>query len=133
MEFIDLKAQYAKLQAGIDVRIRTVLGHGQFVMGPEVAELEERLAARTGCQHCVACSSGTDALLIALMALGVGQGDEVVEDGLGLSKGKNRREEHRSHQRQAHKQKHWNGRILAWHKQSSPQKEFWLAMEVRAD
>ena len=76
MEFIDLKAQYAKLQAGIDARIRTVLGHGQFVMGPEVAELEERLAARTGCQHCVACSSGTDALLIALMALGVGAGDE---------------------------------------------------------
>jgi UDP-2-acetamido-2-deoxy-ribo-hexuluronate aminotransferase len=78
LEFIDLKAQYAKLQAGIDARIRTVLGHGQFVMGPEVAELEERLAARTGCQHCVACSSGTDALLIALMALGVGAGDEVV-------------------------------------------------------
>jgi UDP-2-acetamido-2-deoxy-ribo-hexuluronate aminotransferase len=78
VEFIDLKAQYAKLQAGIDARMRAVLAHGQFILGPEVAELEERLAARTGSQHCVACSSGTDALLIALMALGVGAGDEVV-------------------------------------------------------
>jgi UDP-2-acetamido-2-deoxy-ribo-hexuluronate aminotransferase len=78
VEFIDLKAQYAILQEKIDARIRAVLGHGQFILGPEVAELEQRLAARTGSTHCVACSSGTDALLIALMALGVGRGDEVV-------------------------------------------------------
>ncbi len=78
MEFIDLKAQYALLQDSIDARIRAVLGHGHFILGPEVAELEQRLATRTGSHHCVACSSGTDALLIALMALGVGQGDEVV-------------------------------------------------------
>ena len=78
VEFIDLKAQYALLQESIDARIRAVLRHGHFILGPEVAELEQRLAARTGSQHCVACSSGTDALLIALMALGVGQGDEVV-------------------------------------------------------
>ena len=58
--------------------MRAVLAHGQFILGPEVTELEQRLAARTGSQHCVACSSGTDALLIALMALGVGAGDEVV-------------------------------------------------------
>ena len=78
MEFIDLKAQYALLQAQIDARIRAVLQHGQYVMGPEVTELEKQLAARTGSGHCIACSSGTDALLIALMALGVGAGDEVV-------------------------------------------------------
>lgn len=78
MEFIDLKAQYAILREKIDTRIHSVLAHGQFIMGPEVAELEQRLAARAGAKHCVACSSGTDALLIALMALGVGPGDEVV-------------------------------------------------------
>jgi UDP-2-acetamido-2-deoxy-ribo-hexuluronate aminotransferase len=78
VEFIDLKAQYAKLQENIDARMRAVLAHGQYILGPEVTELETRLAARTGSRHCVACSSGTDALLIALMALGVGAGDEVV-------------------------------------------------------
>jgi UDP-2-acetamido-2-deoxy-ribo-hexuluronate aminotransferase len=78
VEFIDLKAQYALLQNGIDARMRAVLKHGQFILGPEVAELEGRLAARTSSQHCVACSSGTDALLLALMALGVGRGDEVI-------------------------------------------------------
>ena len=78
MDFIDLKAQYSLLQERIDARMRAVLEHGQFIMGPEVAELEERLAARTGSAHCVSCSSGTDALLIALMALGVAPGDEVI-------------------------------------------------------
>ena len=78
MEFIDLKAQYAGLKSSIDARIQTVLNHGQFIMGPEVGELEARLAARTGSHYCIGCSSGTDALLIALMALGVGPGDEVV-------------------------------------------------------
>jgi UDP-2-acetamido-2-deoxy-ribo-hexuluronate aminotransferase len=78
LDFIDLKAQYALLQETIDARMRTVLQHGQYVMGPEVAELETQLAARTGARHCIACSSGTDALLIALMALGVGAGDEVI-------------------------------------------------------
>jgi UDP-2-acetamido-2-deoxy-ribo-hexuluronate aminotransferase len=78
VEFIDLKVQYALLQENIDARIRAVLGHGRYIMGPEVAELEQRLAKRTGSNHCIACSSGTDALLIALMALGIGPGDEVV-------------------------------------------------------
>ncbi len=78
MEFVDLKAQYRLLQAGIDARMRAVLEHGQYILGPEVGELEERLAARTGSAHCISCSSGTDALLIAMMALGVGPGDEVV-------------------------------------------------------
>lgn len=78
MEFIDLKTQYQQLKSSIDARIHDVLQHGQFIMGPEVAQLEESLAARTGSRHCIACSSGTDALLIALMALGVGPDDEIV-------------------------------------------------------
>ena len=78
MEFIDLKAQYAALKDSIDARIHRVLEHGQYIMGPEVKELEERLAAYTGAKHCVTVASGTEALLIAMMALGVKSGDEVV-------------------------------------------------------
>jgi UDP-2-acetamido-2-deoxy-ribo-hexuluronate aminotransferase len=78
MEFIDLKTQYRRIESRVNERIAAVLRHGQFIMGPEVAELEARLAARTGSAHCICCSSGTDALLIALMALGIGAGDEVV-------------------------------------------------------
>lgn len=78
MQFIDLKTQYARQKELIDHRIHAVLDHGQYIMGPEVAELEEQLAAWTNSRACIACSSGTDALLIALMALGIGAGDEVV-------------------------------------------------------
>src|SRR5271155_4790357 len=78
MEFIDLKAQYRDIKVSIDGRIQTVLDHGQYVMGQEIGELEEALAARTGAKHCIACSSGTDALLLAMMALGISPGDEVV-------------------------------------------------------
>ena len=78
IEFIDLKAQYRALQPSIDARIKKVLDHGQYIMGPEVAELEEKLAAYTGSKHCVTCSSGTEALLMSLMALGIGPGDEVI-------------------------------------------------------
>ncbi len=78
MEFIDLKSQYKMLQSSIDERVLKVLRHGQFIMGPEVHELEERLAEYCGAKHCIACASGTDALLIALMALGIGPGDEVI-------------------------------------------------------
>ena len=78
MDFIDLKTQYAALRAPINARIQRVLDHGQYVMGPEVKELEDRLAACTGARHCVAVASGTDALLIALLALEVRPGDEVV-------------------------------------------------------
>src|SRR5215468_7214265 len=78
MEFVDLKSQYAMLKAAIDDRIHAVLEHAQFIMGPEVAELERGLAARTGSRYCIGCASGTDALLIALMALDIGPGDEVV-------------------------------------------------------
>ena len=77
MDFIDLKTQYAALRESINARIQRVLDHGQFIMGPEVRELEERLAARTGAKHCVTVASGTEALLISLMAIGVKPGDEV--------------------------------------------------------
>jgi UDP-2-acetamido-2-deoxy-ribo-hexuluronate aminotransferase len=76
--FIDLKTQYAALREEIDSRMRAVLEHGQFILGPEVTELEERLANYTGATHCITCSSGTDALLIALMALDIKPGDEVI-------------------------------------------------------
>lgn len=76
--FIDLKAQYQALKPSIDARIHAVLDHGQYIMGPEVAELEEKLAAYTGAKHCITVASGTEAILIALMALGVRPGDEVI-------------------------------------------------------
>jgi UDP-2-acetamido-2-deoxy-ribo-hexuluronate aminotransferase len=78
MQFTDLKAQYAALKPDVDSRIQRVLDHGQYIMGPEVAELEHSLAAFTGSRHCVTVASGTEALLIALMALGIGPGDEVI-------------------------------------------------------
>ena len=78
MQFIDLQAQYKAYQAEIDNRIRTVLGHGHFIMGPEIAELEQVLASYVGVKHCITVASGTASLEIALRALGVGPGDEVV-------------------------------------------------------
>jgi UDP-2-acetamido-2-deoxy-ribo-hexuluronate aminotransferase len=77
MQFVDLKAQYEQLKTEIDAGIRKVLLHGKFIMGPEVAELEEKLAAYAGVKHCISVSNGTDALLIPLMAWGVGRGDAV--------------------------------------------------------
>lgn len=76
--FIDLKTQYQAIKPLIQERINRVLEHGQYIMGPEVAELEERLAAYTGAKHCITVASGTEALLISLMALGIGPGDEVI-------------------------------------------------------
>lgn len=76
--FVDLKTQYAALRETIDARMKAVLEHGQYIMGPEVKELEERLAAYTSAKHCISCASGTEALLIALMALDVRPGDEVI-------------------------------------------------------
>jgi UDP-2-acetamido-2-deoxy-ribo-hexuluronate aminotransferase len=78
IEFIDLKAQLRSIRAPVNERIQKVLDHGQFILGPEVGEMEQRLAAYTGAGHCVSVGSGTDALLVALMALGVGRGDEVI-------------------------------------------------------
>ena len=78
IEFIDLKAQYAALKESINARIQRVLDHGQYIMGPEVRELEEKLETYTGSKHCITVASGTEALLISLMALGVKPGDEVI-------------------------------------------------------
>lgn len=78
MEFIDLKAQYRRLGSSIQGRLNRVMQSAQFIMGPEVEELESALAARIGAKHCIGCASGTDALLLALMALGIGSGDEVI-------------------------------------------------------
>ena len=76
--FIDLKTQYKVLEENIKSRINKVLEHGQYIMGPEVAELEARLSDFVGVKHCISASSGTDTLLIAMMALGIGAGDEVI-------------------------------------------------------
>ncbi|WP_019898721.1 DegT/DnrJ/EryC1/StrS family aminotransferase [Methylotenera mobilis] len=76
--FIDLKSQYKNIEDNVKARINKVLEHGQYVMGPEVAELESKLAEYVGVKHCIGASSGTDTLMIAMMALGIGAGDEVI-------------------------------------------------------
>lgn len=81
IEFIDLKSQQARIKDKIDAGIQRVLSHGQYILGPEVAELEERLAAFVGAKYCITCANGTDALQIAQMALGIGPGDEVITPG----------------------------------------------------
>ncbi len=75
--FIDLAAQRERLGDSVERAISAVLNHGQFVLGPEVTELERQLAAFCGARHCISCANGTDALLLALMAEGVGAGDAV--------------------------------------------------------
>ena len=81
IEFIDLKAQQSRIRAEIDVGIQRVLSHGQYILGPEVAELEEKLAAYVGTKYCITCANGTDALQIVQMAFGIGLGDEVITPG----------------------------------------------------
>jgi len=81
IEFIDLKKQQARIKDKLDAAIQKVLAHGQYILGPEVTELEEKLAAFVGAKHCITCANGTDALQIALMCLGVGPGDEVITPG----------------------------------------------------
>jgi UDP-2-acetamido-2-deoxy-ribo-hexuluronate aminotransferase len=76
--FSNLKAQYAALRQSIHERMQRVLDHGQYIMGPEVKEMEDKLAAFVGTRHCISVASGTEALLIAMMALGIGRGDEVI-------------------------------------------------------
>lgn len=81
MQFIDLAAQQARIKDKIDVGIARVLAHGKYILGPEVQELEEKLAAYTGTKYCITVANGTDALQIAQMALGIGPGDEVITPG----------------------------------------------------
>lgn len=77
MEFIDLKAQYRRIEPQVRARLDEVLRHGTYIMGPEIKELEERLAAFTKSAHCISCASGSDALLMVLMAWNIGPGDAV--------------------------------------------------------
>lgn len=81
MQFADLAAQQAKIRPQLERGIETVLRHGQYILGPEVSELEEKLAAYTGAKYCITCANGTDALQISQMALGIGPGDEVITPG----------------------------------------------------
>ena len=81
MQFIDLAAQQARIKDKIDANIQKVLAHGNYILGPEVAELEEKLATFTGAKYCITVANGTDALQIAQMALGIGPGDEVITPG----------------------------------------------------
>ena len=81
IEFIDLKAQQIRLKEKIEFGIKNVLSHGQYILGPEVDELEEKLAAYVGAKHCITCANGTDALQIVQMAFDIGPGDEVITPG----------------------------------------------------
>lgn len=81
IEFIDLKTQQARIKDKIDTAIQRVMAHGQYILGPEVAELEARLADFVGAKFCITCANGTDALQIVQMALGIGPGDEVITPG----------------------------------------------------
>lgn len=78
MQFIDLKAQQALIRDDIDQGITKILDHGQYILGPEVQEMEALLAEYAGTSHCISCASGTDALQLSMMALGIGPGDEVI-------------------------------------------------------
>lgn len=81
MQFVDLAAQQARIKDKVDANIQKVLSHGKYILGPEVAELEEKLAEFCGAKYCISVANGTDALQIAQMALGVGHGDEVIVPG----------------------------------------------------
>jgi len=81
IDFIDLKSQRARIKDSINLAINRVLEHGQYILGPEVAILEDELKKFTGAQYCITCANGTDALQIAQMALGIGPGDEVITPG----------------------------------------------------
>ncbi|MDJ0741230.1 MAG: DegT/DnrJ/EryC1/StrS family aminotransferase [Gammaproteobacteria bacterium] len=78
MQFIDLKSQQQLIRADLDRRIAAILDHGQYILGPEIGEMESQLAEFVGVRHCISVASGTDALLLALMALDIGPGDEVI-------------------------------------------------------
>ncbi|MBF0451066.1 MAG: DegT/DnrJ/EryC1/StrS family aminotransferase [Candidatus Magnetomorum sp.] len=78
MQFIDLKAQQSRIRSNIETRLNQVLDHGQYILGPEIKELENKLAEYVGCKHAIAVSSGTDALLLALMCYDIGPGDAIL-------------------------------------------------------
>lgn len=81
MDFIDLTTQRLRVQDKLDAALKRVMEHGQYILGPEVAQLEEQLAQLAGAKHCITCANGTDALQVAQMAFGIGPGDEVITPG----------------------------------------------------
>lgn len=81
MQFIDLVAQQDRIKDKLNANIQKVLAHGQYILGPEVHELEEKLSEYTGAKYCITCANGTDALQIAQMAFGIGPGHEVITPG----------------------------------------------------
>lgn len=81
MQFIDLAVQQDRIREKLEANIKRVLSHGKYILGPEVNELEEKLAEYTGAKYCITCANGTDALQIALMSLRIGPGDEVITPG----------------------------------------------------
>jgi len=81
MQFIDLEAQQERIRDKLEANIKRVLSHGKYILGPEVNELEDKLAEYTGAKYCITCANGTDALQIALMSLDIGPGDEVITPG----------------------------------------------------
>lgn len=81
IDFIDLKTQQERIKGNIDAAIARVLAHGQYILGPEVNELEQALAKFVGAKYCITCANGTDALQIVQMALNIGPGDEVITPG----------------------------------------------------
>jgi UDP-2-acetamido-2-deoxy-ribo-hexuluronate aminotransferase len=85
MQFIDLKSQYKQIENEVKDRIHAVLAHGSYIMGPEVGELEEKLAEYVGIKHCITVSNGTDALLMAMMAFGIKPGDEVITSAFSFA------------------------------------------------
>ena len=78
MPFIDLQKQQLRIRSLLDLKIKNVLDHGQYIMGPEINELEDKLARYVGVKHCISVANGTDALLIAMLALGIKASDEVI-------------------------------------------------------
>lgn len=81
MEFYDLKKQHKRIAMKLEKSLAEVFNHGKFILGPEVYQLEEKLAEYTGAKHCITCANGTDALQIAQMAIGISHGDEVITPG----------------------------------------------------
>ena len=77
MQFIDLKKQQERIRQGLEKSYLNILDHGKYIMGPEIKELEEKLADYTGAKHCVSCANGTDALSMAMMAYGIGLNDAI--------------------------------------------------------
>ena len=108
MQFIDLAAQQKRIRERIEAGFRKILDHGQYILGPEIREIEEKLAAYVGVPHAVSVASGTDALLMPLMAENAGSGDAVFVPHLHVHRHRRRR---RPHRRDAGIRRHQSGNV----------------------